>query len=211
LRNLLKSFYPSLVDFKVSSLRAGWKRLLIIEQFGDRRIETDATHLNDGLLRILAVLAQTESDRSMILLDEIENGINQEIVEKLVNVLLSCRQQIIVTTHSPLVLNYLPDQVAVNSVKFIYKSSLGETRVRPFFDIDRIKEKLEYMGAGDAFVDTDLMQLAGECNALDEADAVKAAAETAAASQLPSGTKAAIEPGSINLAKVSGPLASKAR
>lgn len=160
---LLQRFYPALVDFKVTSQRSGWKKLSVVEQFGGHKLETEATHLNDGLLRILAVLTQADSDRSMILLDEIENGINQEIVETLVDTLLQSPQQLVVTTHSPLLLNYLPDEVARAAVQLIYKTPEGETRIRKFFDIARIAEKLKAMGPGDAFVDTDLKLLTQEC------------------------------------------------
>lgn len=64
---LLKIFYPKLEDFKVTNQRAGWKKLSVIEQFEGHRLETEATHLSDGLLRILAILAQSGSDRSLIL------------------------------------------------------------------------------------------------------------------------------------------------
>jgi len=154
-------------------MRAGWKRLSIIEQFGDHRMETDASHINDGLLRILAVLAQTRSDRSLVLLDEIENGINPEIVERLVDTLVSSPQQIIVTTHSPMILNYLNDETARQAVQFVYKSPHGLTGVRRFFEIPRIGEKLRMMGPGEAFVDTDLALLTSECIALDRADEAK--------------------------------------
>lgn len=167
LLELLKTFYPALVDFKVTSQRGGWKKLSVIEQFGEKRLVTEATHLSDGLLRILAVLAQTDSDRALILLDEIENGINQEIMQKLVEALLAAPQQILVTTHSPLILNYLEDEVADKWVQFVYKTPEGGTRVRPFFAIPRIAEKLRSMGPGDAFVDTDLHELTRECCELD--------------------------------------------
>ena len=164
---LLKGFYPNLEDFKVSNQRAGWKRLSVIEQFAGHRLETEATHLSDGLLRILAVIAQSGSDRSLILLDEIENGINQEIIEKLVDTLVASPQQILVTTHSPLILNFLDDDLARVSVQFIYKSPQGESCIRRFFDIPRIGEKLRCMGPGDAFVDTNLEALTEECFELD--------------------------------------------
>lgn len=166
---LLQQFYPALADFKVTSQRSGWKKLSVFEQFGGHKLETDATHLNDGLLRILAVLTQADSDRSLILLDEIENGINQEIVETLVDTLVASHQQLLVTTHSPLVLNYLPDDVARQAVQLLYKTPEGETRIRRFFDIPRIAEKLHSMGPGDAFVDTDLKLLTQECMAMDQA------------------------------------------
>lgn len=169
---LLKTFYPNLIDYKISSQK-GWKKLTIIEQFGEQKLETEARHINDGLLRILAILAQSSSNHSLILLDEIENGINPEIVEKLVDTLVNSKLQILVTTHSPMILNYLEDEVARDSVQFIYKNDKGETKARPFFSIPRIGEKLDYMGAGEAFVDTDLIALTQECVALDELEQKK--------------------------------------
>ncbi len=165
---LLQKFYPALVDFKITSQRSGWKKLSVFEQFGSQKLETEALHLNDGLLRILAVLTQADADHSLLLLDELENGINQEIVETLVDTLLQSPQQLLVTTHSPLLLNYLPDDVARKAVQFLYKTPQGETRCRSFFSIPRVADKLNAMGPGDAFVDTDLHLLAQECIDLDE-------------------------------------------
>lgn len=165
---LLQKFYPALVDFKITSQKSGWKKLSVFEQFGSQKLETEALHLNDGLLRILAVLTQADADRSLLLLDELENGINQEIVETLVDTLLQSPQQLLVTTHSPLLLNYLPDDVARKAVQFLYKTPQGETRCRSFFSIPRMAAKLEAMGPGDAFVDTDLRLLSRECIEMDE-------------------------------------------
>jgi predicted ATPase len=165
---LLQKFYPALVDFKITSQKSGWKKLSVFEQFGSQKLETEALHLNDGLLRILAVLTQADADRSLLLLDELENGINQEIVETLVDTLLQSPQQLLVTTHSPLLLNYLPDEVARKGVHFLYKTPQGETRRRGFFSIPRMAAKLEAMGPGDAFVDTNLHLLVQECIELDE-------------------------------------------
>lgn len=167
---LLGKFYPNIDNFKITNQRSGWKKLTVIERFGNKTIETEARHLNDGLLRVLAVLAQTKSSNPLVLLDEIENGINQEIVKPLVDALVASPQQTIVTTHSPLILNYLSDDTARQAVQFIYKTPQGETKVRRFFDIPRINEKLRCMGPGDAFVDTDLRALTEECIALDAAD-----------------------------------------
>ena len=180
---LLQKFYPSLVDFKITSQRSGWKKLSVFEQFGKQKLETEALHMNDGLLRILAVLTQAESDRSLLLLDELENGINQEIVETLVDTLLQSPQQLLVTTHSPLLLNYLPDDVARDAVQLLYKTPEGETRIRSFFGIPRIAVKLEAMGPGDAFVDTDLRLLTQECIELDQRHEESIQAEAAAEAQ----------------------------
>lgn len=168
---MLRTFYPQIVDFKVGTVQAGWKKLTVVEQYGEHRQETEATHLSDGVLRMLAVLSQVEGPRSMILLDEVENGINPEIIQPLVNALCNAPQQVLVTTHSPMILNYLPDEVAQQAVQFVYKNPAGDTRVRPLFSLGRMRQKLELMGPGEAFVDTNLHELTAECVALDAAQA----------------------------------------
>ena len=177
---LLKQFYPNLIDFRVVSQRAGWKKLMVTEQFGEQKLETEATHLSDGLLRILAVLAQAESNHPLVLLDEIENGINPEIIEKLVDMLVNAKQQIIVTTHSPMILNYLEDKIARESVQFVYKNPQGGTKARKFFSIPDVGQKLEFMGAGEAFVDTNLTELTKTCVALDEQEDAQKLADKSA-------------------------------
>jgi hypothetical protein len=173
LTNLLREFYPSVIDFKVKQERAGWKKLSIIESFNGEIVETDAKHVNDGLLRILAILAQAGSGNSTLLFDEVENGVNPEIVERLVHVLQNAGQQVIVTTHSPMILNYLSDEVAKESVHFIYRTVSGGTRSRPLFSIPKMAKKLEIMGPGEAFVDTSLSDLTIECAKLDSDDTSK--------------------------------------
>ena len=164
---LLREFYPSVVDFRVKQERAGWKKLSIIEKYNDELVETDAKHVNDGLLRILAILAQAGSGNATLLFDEVENGVNPEIVERLVHILQNTGQQVIVTTHSPMILNYLSDEVAKKSVHFIYRTFDGGTRSRPLFSVPRMEKKLAIMGPGEAFVDTSLSELTRECAKLD--------------------------------------------
>ncbi len=184
---VLRQFYPRLRDFRVANVKGGWKRLVVTEavQSADdpsqeKLLETEASQLNDGLLRILAMLAQANSQRSgMLLLDEVENGINPEIVEKLVNALVNSPVQVLVTSHSPMILNYLDDEVARQAVQFVYKNPRGQTRVRRFFDLPGIGDKLNYMGPGEAFVDTNLAALTDECVALDTAEEAAQAADKA--------------------------------
>ncbi len=184
---VLRQFYPQLRDFRVANVRGGWKRLMVTEAVQSATdptqevlLETEASQLNDGLLRILAMLAQANSQRSgMLLLDEVENGINPEIVEKLVNALVNSPVQVLVTSHSPMILNYLDDDVAREAVQFVYKSPRGQTRVRRFFELPGIGDKLNYMGPGEAFVDTNLAALTDECVALDAAKDAEEAAKAA--------------------------------
>ena len=153
----LHEFYPHVNEWDIKSLRYGWKKLLVREDYLDsskKPLETDARHINDGMLRILTLLAQTQTEHKSLLFDEIENGINPELIDKLVNTLLSIEQQVIVTTHSPMILNYLPDDVAKESVILLYRDSKGATKAKRFFDLPVPAEKLSSLGPGEVFVDT---------------------------------------------------------
>jgi predicted ATPase len=158
----LKKVYPHLEMIDTSSQRSGWKRLSIRENYNGIKLPTEARHINDGLLRLLAIFAQLDSDQSFLLLDEIENGINIELVEYLMDSLVQAESQVLVTTHSPLVLNYLDDDVAMGGVNYLYKSDDGITHAIRFFDIPSMRNKLEVMGPGEVYEDTSLTLLADE-------------------------------------------------
>lgn len=158
----LRICYPNILDFDVSSSRAGWKKLELIEKFEDTTIKTEAKHINDGLLRILAILAQIYDKKNFLLFDEIENGINPELIEFLVDSLQEVPHQVLITTHSPLVLNYIEDEEAKKSIQYIYKTKEGQTKVIRFFEIPSVLKKLSIMGAGEVYVDTNLSKLYDE-------------------------------------------------
>lgn len=155
----LKGIYPQLEDIKTKSIRSGWKQLEIIESYDNKKINSVARHINDGMLRLMAVLLQMETDQSFLLFDEIENGINPELIEYLVDMLVKCDNQVMVTTHSPMILNYLEDEVAKKGIIYLYKNNKGATQSIKLFDIPSMAKKLEFMGPGEVFVDTDITTL----------------------------------------------------
>jgi len=162
----LKHVYPNLFELQPRSTRSGVKRLEIEERYGERKIRTEARHVNDGLLRLTAILAELLGDRPLLLFDEIENGINPELVEFLLRSMLSARQQVLVTTHSPLILNYLSDEQARAGVVYLHRDAGGATRAVHFFSIPSLAKKLTVMGPGEAFVDTNLTELEAEIRAM---------------------------------------------
>lgn len=161
LLSALQKFYPRLENWRVKSLQSGWKDLRVEETYQGRHT-VRATHMNDGLLRIMAILAQAHSPHTFLLFDEIENGVNPELVEKLVDFLIHCGKQVVVTTHSPMILNYIPDDVAREGVIMLYKTERGETRSARFFDSPAMQQKLRALGPGEVFADTRLSELAKE-------------------------------------------------
>ncbi len=155
----LAKIYPRFRHLDILSLRSGWKSLTVQEQFNDTLVKTEARHVADGFLRMLAVFAQLSKEQSFLLLDEIENGVNPELIEFLVDELVGAIPQVLITTHSPMVLNYLEDEIAIEGVIYIYKGKNGATQAIRLFDIPSMREKLTVMGAGEVYEDTLLTQL----------------------------------------------------
>ncbi|MEP3348524.1 MAG: ATP-binding protein [Marinomonas sp.] len=159
LKRMLLEIYPQVDDIQTKSLRSGWKRLDVNEKFGDKKIVSTARHVNDGMLRLMAIFLQLEIGNAFLLFDEIENGINPELIEYLIDSLVDSSDQILVTTHSPMILNFMEDNIAKKGVTYLYKNSMGYTRSIRLFDIPSMAEKLNFMGPGEAFIDTDLTKL----------------------------------------------------
>jgi predicted ATPase len=155
----LAKVYPRFRHLDILSLRSGWKSLTVQEQFGDTIVKTEARHVADGFLRMLAVFAQLSKEQSFLLLDEIENGVNPELIEFLIDELVGASPQVLITTHSPMVLNYLEDDIAIEGVIYIYKNQVGATQAIRLFDLPRMRKKLTVMGAGEVYEDTILTQL----------------------------------------------------
>jgi len=158
----LRAVYPRLDDIKTYRSERDVVRLSMVEDHSGFPVEVDAPHINDGLLRLCAIFAELEVSDSLILLDEIENGLNPEVVEAVVRSMIQAPGQTLVTTHSPMILNYLTDDQARESVVYLYKTSAGETKAIRFFEIPSLAEKLKVMGPGEAFVDTNLTELQDE-------------------------------------------------
>jgi len=157
LNRKLNAFYGRETRFMINNERGGWKSI----RFNECGNEFTARHANDGLVRLLAILSQQYTPHRTVLFDEIENGFNQELIEKLVNTLLNDfkGKQVIVTTHSSVVINYLPDDVAKESVVLFYKDKNGHTHATRFFEIPQMAELLEIMGPGQVMSRTNLETL----------------------------------------------------
>lgn len=156
----LKKCYKNLDSFDIKKSKGGWARLELVEKFTNNgKLVNEGKYLNDGTLRLIAILSQLQSKQSFLLFDEIENGINSELIEFLLDTLIASNHQVMITTHSPMILNYIDDETAIKSVNYIYKTEEGFTKSIPFFSIPSMKEKLELMGTGEVYVDTNLSNL----------------------------------------------------
>jgi predicted ATPase len=157
----IKEVYPLFSFFRPRKLPDQNIIVDFDEQYYDGTIiyTTPARGINDGLLRLIAILTQLETKSQVLLFDEIEDGINQEQVEFLLDQLIHCGKQIVVTTHSPLFLNYLEDDMARKTVQYFYKTPEGLTHCIPFFSIPSVNKKLKMLGPGEVIADTNLTHL----------------------------------------------------
>lgn len=163
----LRRFYPHVQQFwsEIDTERVVelWVNEHIVNGTGAL---TSNRHLNDGMLRVLSMLAETHGKHTFLQFDEIENGINPELMHKLVDYLREVPQQVLITTHNPLVLNYLPDEEARLSVIFLFRNPTGDTKGIRFFDLPTPSRKLQLLGPGEVFVDTYLEDAAREAAAI---------------------------------------------
>lgn len=90
----------------------------------------------------------------LYLMDEVENGLHHEVIEERMDVLVNSDSQVIVTTYSPMVLNYLEDKVAVKSVLLMYEDENHNTKLSPYFDDPVTLKKLDVLGPGEVYIDT---------------------------------------------------------
>jgi predicted ATPase len=152
--------------------------IFISENFESSIVETSVSHISDGMLRLLAFAAIIQRSRTtelaihdenmnieslgavvfqdeellrdgMILLDEIEDGINPYLTEKLIGLfralISETNQQIIFTTHSPVVLN----DIKPEEIVFLWKDKNGSVHSKKMFSTQEMQEALEFLNPGE--------------------------------------------------------------
>jgi energy-coupling factor transporter ATP-binding protein EcfA2 len=108
-----------------------------------------ALSLSDGTLRFAAMAAalfQPEPP-GVLLIEEIENGVNATRLRLLAELLRQRsahgRPQVIATTHSPLLLAFLPEEMYKHVIWFWRDPEGGSTRAAPLTEIPHLQEVLQ--------------------------------------------------------------------
>ena len=123
----------------------------------------DARQLSDGTLRCIAVLTAVMIGEkgSMVLIEELDNGIHPARVYKLIEQLLEIGKKrnidIIITTHNATLLNaYRKDELM--GVSIVYRDKdRGTSKIQSFIDIENFAGMLAAGGLGDALIDESLL------------------------------------------------------
>lgn len=147
---LLQDFFPTRPVLRPVRSRFGWTEVQVAQHFagapGD--VVFKAGQVNDGLLRLAAIatLPYVQEGLRCLALEEPENGMHPRLLENTVGVLRSFGGlQVIVTTHSPVLLNFVQPEEAI-----ILRSRGTEgPEARTFADLKRGMKRLEYFDIGD--------------------------------------------------------------
>ena len=140
------------VDAKTKG-KPGWTELISEERYGAKTMKIKSKNMSDGMLRLLALLAICEMDPCTMLLDEIENGINLDYAEQIVHILdencKSKNNQLIVTTHSPIFLDYVQKE----NIRYLYREpASGNCKCSSLAQNTELNEKLQYLYPGELFM-----------------------------------------------------------
>ena len=162
LAKLLKNVISRISGVKaIIKGRPGWVHLEVEETFGSKNIPVSSSNVSDGVLRLIALysLKFIKKSNGMVLLDEIEDGINSDNIEMVITLLKQiCHDnnlQIIITTHSMTLLDYIEKQ----DIIYITRSTKGNVISKRVFEIDEMNNKLEYLYPGEAILSTTNQEL----------------------------------------------------
>ena len=100
-------------------------------------------NISDGTLRILAIISALYGGSSLVVLEEPENCIHPSLLETLMDLARDSPSQIIMTTHSP----YLLDYAKPEEVYLVRKEGL-ETKVEKLTSISEMEQVKRYLEEG---------------------------------------------------------------
>lgn len=162
----VKKFFGAFRSVVPKTKQYGWIHLETREAYADKSVDVSAVNVSDGIMRIIALCAlrQIKSDCSTILLDEIEDGVNNEHFETLVSLLRTITEekhiQLIATSHNTSLLDYWIDATdgekketvgdnAKESIVFLSRSDIGKVDAQDLLNSAVVRERLNYMYPGE--------------------------------------------------------------
>jgi predicted ATPase len=163
LNSIVSDFMGHNIEIETEEVWKDKVDLWITESFNGASTSINSRHISDGLLRMIALVAiatQKETKfiidlpitTGIVMFDEIENGINPYLTEKYIGLfrklIKMTGQQVIVTTHSPIIV----DDIDPEEIVCLWKDENGATHNKRLFDIKELQEMLEYLNPGEAWM-----------------------------------------------------------
>jgi predicted ATPase len=141
---------PAITDIEFDETTRLREVMLVLAETTGTRVS--ARSLSDGTLRFLGELVALLSapDDSILLLEEIENGLHPARIHLLVELIEALTQtgnrQVIATTHSPLALAALSDAALEKSVVFAHPGNASGSIMRNLGELPHFREVKERRG-----------------------------------------------------------------
>lgn len=95
----------------------------------------------DGFYKLLAILAAIELNPKFLLIDEIETSLHAKMIEYLIGELRDCDSNVVITTHSPAVI----DAVRLEDLVLLERTNTGTTS-RRVDNPESLRKKLKDLG-----------------------------------------------------------------
>lgn len=147
----LQHYYPPAKSLSTIRKRAGWVDARLDEKY-ELTPRIPFSHVSDGFLRLLAFacIPEFSPQISLVLLDEIEDGVDPHIVSRMVEEYKSYKLQCIITSHSPVFINYFD----TDEVVFIARTDAGTTIAASLEELKNAKPHLKFQGPGEFWINT---------------------------------------------------------
>ncbi len=153
----LKFALAPIADIQIVK-RLEWYFMLVKDSYSDAIME--AFQASDGMLRLvaLACIPEFSAATSIVVLDEIEDGIDSHALPGIVELISrESGAQIIATSHSPILVNiFSPENVC-----FIGRCESGPAVAMGLNEIPQVTEELEHRGPGEIWAQTSLGAIGG--------------------------------------------------
>jgi AAA15 family ATPase/GTPase len=105
-------------------------------------VELPPPNVADGIIKVLAIATAVELKPSILLIDEIENSLHVEAIQKVFDFLNNLEIPVVVATHSPAII----DLVDLDRVVIVSRGSDGSTSIEYVEDVEAIRKKLLELG-----------------------------------------------------------------
>jgi len=133
----MKDLIPDIEEINVPTTENGTHVYLILKEKKIPQL-VKYQNISDGTLRILSFITALNIGGSIVIFEEPENCIHPHLLETLVSLCENAPCQVVITTHSP----YLVDKISPETLRLVVKKD-GKTKVRGIRDKEKVKKFLD--------------------------------------------------------------------
>lgn len=159
----LADFFTTLQSLRTIRSKFGWTEVQVVQRFQPGvEMNFRADQVNDGLLRLAAIatLPYAEEGLKVVAIEEPENGMHPRLLERTVELLRGFRElgvQVIATTHSSVLLNFVQPEEAI----ILRHRGVEGPEARRFTDLKAGMKRLAYFDIGDVLYEVGEEKLLG--------------------------------------------------